>query len=636
LHYRIVKRLGAGAMGVVYAAEDLKLGRTVALKMLPDELAHDAKALARLTREAKAVSKLDHPNIGTLFALETFEERTFIVMAFYDGETLGQRLHRDPPISLEDATRIAVEMARGLGHAHSQGVFHRDVKPGNVILARQPDGTFVTKILDFGLARLEQASLQLTRPGSTTGTPLYMAPEQVRGQVVSAAADIWAWGVVTYQMLAGRAPFEGQSIPMLMMRIIQSEPLALGQLRPDAPKGVLDAVAGALKKPLEERFSSMAEVLAVLEGGTPPPRAAGVQATTPSALEAMTDSDWPVAPQPVSSPPAPDPVRSSPVAPPSSPAVTPVSSPAPASPVATPPSAASQPHMVPPKRPAWALPVIGAVALVGVGIAGFAAYTVNNPAPPACAPWTPGTDAISRALTVSRDLQSTYAAVPLEDCGAFAYGALSDVKALYPGATKATRQVLALPGIVLTADRTENVQKASLRFAKPLEAMNNANTDGQEFYSADKRFVFASLEPTVPGVEFTWTGNTLNWSFYAYKLQPVQNFVNAFKSLDVDEEPELTSATGLPDDGSVTEYVVTTANEKTAVFFNFAGPSLAFDGVGVPPGIKRYLITNLRPGARYDLSFTVDRNWWDITLNTGGRYTVSSSGVLVLEAKAPQ
>jgi serine/threonine protein kinase len=629
-------------MGVVYAAEDTKLGRTVALKMLPDELAHDQKALARLTREAKAVSKLDHPNIGTLFALETWEERPFIVMAFYDGETLAQRLHRDLPLSLEDAHRIAVEMARGLGHAHSQGVFHRDIKPGNVILAKQPDGSFVTKILDFGLARLEQASMQLTRPGSTTGTPLYMAPEQVRGQVVSAAADIWAWGVVTYQMLAGRTPFEGQSIPMLMMRIIQSEPLALNQLRPDAPKPLLDAVAGALKKPLEERFQNMSEVLHVLEGGTVPARVASPRAPEPATqpvnaqptgahvLEAMTDSDWPAPAKPVSSPPlerpnAPQPAAAAP-APLESPRVAPTS-----------PQAASQPRIVPPKRPAWVLPIIGAVALTGAGIAGFTAYTVNNPAPPVCKPWERSTDAISRALDVSRDMQTTYAAVPLEDCGAFVYGTLPDVRALYPSATrKATRQMLALPDIVFTADRTEGVTKASLGFTKPLEPADNVYTAGQEFYSADKRFVFAALEPTVPGVEYTWAGNTLNWSFYEYKLQPVQNFVNAFKTIGVDDEPELIYATGMPDDSSVSGYIIKRADEQTAVFFNFAGPNLEFENVGVPPGIKRYLITNLRPGARYDLSFSPNRNWWFITLKSGGRYTVSSSGVLVLEAQAPQ
>jgi hypothetical protein len=561
------------------------------------------------------------------------DERPFLVMGFYDGETLAQRLHRDPPLTVSESRRIALEMARGLAHAHAQGVYHRDIKPGNVILAKQPDGGVITKILDFGLARLEQASMQLTRPGSTTGTPLYMAPEQVRGAVVNAGADIWAWGAVTYQMLAGRTPFDGSSIAALMMNIIQKDPEPLETFEPDLPKPLLEAVRGALKKPLEERWQRMTQVLELLEGResgveiresvatavVAPPRVVETPKPEPvpnAALEAMTDTDWtPRAEVIDASKPLEGMVQ-------------------PAPPRVTAPNGS---------RPKWLLPVIGVVALGGVGI-GTLAFLNANPAPPTCEPWTRSSERVSLtssgALEWQRGTQTIFGknqpGALLEDCGVFAYGEMADVKALYPGATRATRQVIALPRLVFTADRTEGVKKASLEFSQPLEEVGNANTDGTEFYSADKRFLFSTLEPTVPGVEYTWKGKMLNWSFYEYKLQPVQNFVNAYQTLDVDEGVELTYAVGMPDDGSLVGYVVTQGNEKTAVFFNFAGSSLQFEGVGVPPGINRYLVTNLRPGARYDLEFSPNRNWWSITLKSRGRYTVSSSGVLVLEAQAPR
>ncbi len=629
LHYRILRRLGAGSMGVVYAAEDLKLRRTVALKFLPEELFDDPKALARLTREARAVSRLDHPNVGTLFALESFEDRTFLVMGFYDGETLAQRLHREPGLSLPESQRIALEMARGLQHAHAQGVVHRDLKPGNVLLAKQFDASLVTKILDFGLARLEQTSMQLTKPGSTTGTPLYMAPEQVRGQAVDARADIWAWGAVTYQLLSGRTPFLGDSIVALMMNIVQGDPEPLQTWRPDLPQPWSETVMRALQKPLEARWQSMSEALARLEGralfegqSAAEPAVSAPPVTlprpnppvsmekplewrqppgVPNPLEAMTESDWPVGDHPIDA-------------------------------------------TVPPRaRPKWYLPALGAVGLLLVG---GAALTLLNrpPAAPNCQPWARSSERValasSGALEWQRGAKTIFgtaaSGAALTDCGTFAYGAVNDVKALYPGATRASRQVIALPHMVLTVDRTVGVKRASLEFPEALTPVDNANTDGQEFYSTDKRFVFAALEPSVPGVEYTWQGKRLNWSFYDYKLQPTQNFFNVLQTLDVDEGAELTYPTGLPDDGSVTGIVVTRGNQRTAVFFNFVGPTLPFDGVNVPPGIGQYLITNLRPGARYDLKFEPDRNWWSLNLVPGGRYTVSSSGVLLLESQPPR
>ncbi len=626
LHYRILRRLGAGMMGVVYAAEDGKLGRVVALKFLPDDLAADPKALARLKREATAVSKLDHPNVGTLFALESTGTQSFLVMAFYDGETLEERLHRDPPLSVPEVQRIVLEIAKGLGHAHLHGVVHRDVKPSNVILANQPDGHAVTKLLDFGLARLQESATQLTRPGSTTGTPLYMPPEQVRGGAVSSQADIWAWGVLTYQLLSSHTPFEGSNLVAVMMNIMQNEAVPLEMYRSDAPPALLEAVGGALKKPLEERWQGMAQVIALLEGSSPvltvnalePVTAPTPAAITPeprpapSVLAALTHSDW------VSSDAVVDASRAT--AQPSAPL-------APASP-----------------RPAWLWPLIGGVALVGIAAIALTAFNAA-PVAPACQPWSRSSERMaltdSGALEWQRGSQAilgtpSAGSVALTDCGAFFYGAVSDAKALYAGATRATRQVIAWSGLVLSADRTEGVKRASLEFPQVLTPTDNANSDGQEFYSSDQRFVYTALEPTVPGVKYGWRNKTLEWSFYDYKLQPTQVFLNAAQTLEVDEGAEFTYPTGLPDDGSLTGVIVTRGNERTAVFFNFAGPSLEFMDVNVPPGIKQYLITNLRPGARYDLSFAPERNWWSVTLTAGGRYAVSSSGVLLLTAQPPK
>jgi serine/threonine protein kinase len=198
LHYKITRKLGAGGMGEVFEAEDLKLGRTVALKFVLEQVAQDEQAIGRFEREAKAVSRMDHPNVGAVFALEQDAGKTFLAMARYQGETLRERLDQ-ARLNLNDALRFSLEIARGLEHAHAQGVTHRDVKPANIFLSRQMNGSGlnnpgVVKLLDFGLARLEDASRMMTKPGATTGTLMYMAPEQMRGQMVAHQVDVWGLG----------------------------------------------------------------------------------------------------------------------------------------------------------------------------------------------------------------------------------------------------------------------------------------------------------------------------------------------------------------------------------------------------------------------------------------------------------
>ena len=219
-HYRIVGRLGAGGMGEVFQAEDTKLKRTVALKFLPPELSRDAEAKRRFLHEAEAAAALDHPNICTVYEVgEVEDERLFIAMACYTGETLRDRIARGP-LPLEEALRIAQEAAAGLAHAHGRGIVHRDVKPANLFLTAEG----LVKVLDFGLAKLAAGSARDARTGTTLGTAGYMSPEQARGEATDARTDVWSLGVVLYEMVAGRPPFAGEYPQAVMYGILNEAP----------------------------------------------------------------------------------------------------------------------------------------------------------------------------------------------------------------------------------------------------------------------------------------------------------------------------------------------------------------------------------------------------------------------------
>ncbi|MFQ5435479.1 MAG: serine/threonine-protein kinase, partial [Anaerolineae bacterium] len=253
-HYKILEKLGEGGMGVVYKAEDTKLKRTVALKFLPANLTHDEEAKDRFMREAQAASALDHPNIGTIHEIDEAEGQSFIAMAFVDGQSLKEKIEAGP-LEVDEALDIAIQVADGLQEAHEKGIVHRDIKPANIMVTTKGQA----KILDFGLAKLMGRSM-LTRTGMTLGTVAYMSPEQTRGDRLDHRTDIWAFGVVLYEMLTGELPFKGHYEQAVMYSIMHEEPEPPGQLRKDIPEEIERIILDALNKDTDSRISSANEL----------------------------------------------------------------------------------------------------------------------------------------------------------------------------------------------------------------------------------------------------------------------------------------------------------------------------------------------------------------------------------------
>ncbi|MGB5878584.1 MAG: serine/threonine-protein kinase, partial [Thermoanaerobaculia bacterium] len=269
-HYRITQKLGSGGMGVVYEAEDTKLGRHVALKFLPAELARDAASLERFQREARAASALNHAGICTVYAIDQHKGQHFIAMELLEGETLAERIRRGP-LALDELLDLGIQIADALESAHAKGIVHRDLKPANIFVS--PRGQ--AKVLDFGLAKIERArpaggelseaptALQpneLTTAGSTMGTVSYMSPEQARGQITDARTDLFSLGTVLYQMATGRLPFQGDTEAVVFDAILNREPLPLDELNSTLPAELGRLFEKALEKDRTLRYQSATEL----------------------------------------------------------------------------------------------------------------------------------------------------------------------------------------------------------------------------------------------------------------------------------------------------------------------------------------------------------------------------------------
>jgi serine/threonine protein kinase/Tol biopolymer transport system component len=300
-HYRVLEVLGGGGMGIVYQAEDIKLGRRVALKFLPEELSSERVMRERFEREARATSSLDHPNICAIYEVEEHEGKPFIVMQLLDGQTLRERINSGTRLTSDEVLDIALQIVEGLDAAHNKGIIHRDIKPANIFLTKRGEA----KILDFGLAKLEligalltseiehlegcrgsildtptvsYADLNLTKAGERIGTACYMSPEQVRGERLDARTDLFSLGLVIYEMATSQQAFPGKTASVVHNAILYGTPPPAGDLNPELPPKLADIITKCLEKNRESRYQSAADLRTELKGLKQESQSGGVTA----------------------------------------------------------------------------------------------------------------------------------------------------------------------------------------------------------------------------------------------------------------------------------------------------------------------------------------------------------------------
>jgi eukaryotic-like serine/threonine-protein kinase len=267
-HYRVLEKLGVGGMGVVYGAEDFRLGRRVALKFLPREIATNPQALQRFQQEARTASALNHENICTIYEVDEHEGQPFIAMKLLEGTSLADRLTKGS-LTLDALPEISIQVADALEAAHHKGIIHRDIKPANIFITRRGRA----KVLDFGLAKLASVSQEatadgitvdgpayLTSPGSTVGTVAYMSPEQARGEELDARSDLFSFGTVLYQMATRRLPFAGLTSAVVSHAILEKMPPPITELNPGLPAKFEEIVCKALEKDLELHYQTAGEI----------------------------------------------------------------------------------------------------------------------------------------------------------------------------------------------------------------------------------------------------------------------------------------------------------------------------------------------------------------------------------------